>query len=67
MQHPFFEKINWNDLMQKKISPPLPKPNIKKILKQEIGLDKIYGRGAFDEALKDQNRVKEWSFIHKKI
>jgi len=44
---------------------PVPPPYMKKVVLQEIPDDKVYGRGAFDEALKDVNRLNEWSFIRK--
>jgi len=42
-----------------------PKPYIKKIVKQDIPKEKVFGRDAFDEERKNHNRVKEWSFIQK--
>jgi len=62
-EHPFFKKINWDDAINMKL--PVPPPYMKKIVLQEIPDDKVYGRGAFDEALKDVNRLNEWSFIRK--
>jgi hypothetical protein len=41
----------------------VPKPHPKKIIRQEVPLDKLYGKGAFDETLKNHNKVNEWSFI----
>ena len=49
--------------MQRKFK--VPKPHAKKLVKQEVALEKIYGKGAFDEALKNHNKVNEWSFIQK--
>ena len=60
-EHPFFANFNWQDCMQRKIK--APKPHIKKVVKQEIPLEKVYGQGAFDETLKNHNRLSEWSFI----
>ena len=45
---------------------PVPAPYMKKYTPQEIPLEKVYGRGAFNEELKDYNRLHEWSFIQKK-
>ena len=42
---------------------PVPPANMKKQTPQEIPLEKVYGRGAFNEELKDYNRLREWSFI----
>ena len=53
--HPFFKSINWDDAIQRKL--PVPKPVLKKIIRQEVPLEKVYGRGAFDEAAKGQNNV----------
>ena len=65
-EHIFFTKgkINWEDVRNKKL--PVPPPYTKKIILQEIPMDKVYGRGAFDESMKDLNRVNEWSYIRKK-
>ena len=54
-------KIDWEDARKKKF--PVPEPYIKKVLVQEIPIDKVYGRGAFDENLRDLNRVNEWSYV----
>lgn len=47
--------------MQRKLK--VPKPYIKSVVPQEIPLEKVYGRGAFDEAMKNHNRLNEWSFV----
>ena len=62
-EHAFFAagKIKWDEVRQKRL--PVPEPYIKKILVQEIPIDKVYGRGAFDENLRDLNRVNEWSYV----
>ncbi len=44
---------------------PVPKPYCKKIVPQEIPLEKVYGRGAFDDNMKNHNRLNEWSFVVK--
>jgi hypothetical protein len=49
--------------MQRKMK--LPKPYLKKVMKQDIQLEKVFGKGAFDEALKNHNRLNEWSFVQK--
>jgi len=38
---------------------------MKKIQEIEISLEKVYGRGAFDEEFKEHNRLREWSFVKK--
>ena len=62
-EHPFLTPINWEEAMQKKLK--VPKPYLKRCVKQDIPLEKIYGKGAFDESLKNQNRINEWSFVNK--
>lgn len=62
-KHVFFKDIDWNQVERGQL--PVPKPQIKKMTEQEIPLEKVYGRGAFDENLKDHNRLKEWSFVKK--
>jgi hypothetical protein len=59
--HPFFKNINW--VMAENRQLPVPAPYMKKHTPQEIPLEKVYGRGAFNEELKDYNRLHEWSFI----
>ena len=62
-QHDFFKApgFSWEDVAQKRTHPPTP--YTKRILVQDIPDDKVYGRGAFDENLKNLNRVNEWSYI----
>jgi len=36
---------------------------MKELAEADVSLEKIYGRGAWDENLKDINRIKDWSFI----
>lgn len=62
-EHPFFTVINWDEAMQRKLK--VPKPYLKKLMKQEFPNEKVYGRGAFDESLKNQNRLNDWSFVKK--
>jgi len=61
--HSFFTKakINWDEVRLKKL--PVPAPSIKRLVLQDIPPEKVYGRGAFDQSLKHQNRVNEWSYI----
>ena len=47
--------------MNKKL--PVPPGDCKKIFIQDIPDDKVYGRGAYDESLKNVNRIQEWSFV----
>jgi hypothetical protein len=47
--------------MQRKL--PVPKAYVKKIVPQDIPLEKVYGRGAFDDSMKNQNRLNEWSYV----
>lgn len=65
-EHEFFLKgnIDWDVVRAKKL--PVPPPYTKRILVQDIPMDKVYGRGAFDDSMKDLNRVNEWSYIRKK-
>ncbi len=49
-RHPFLATINWEDAMARKLK--VPKPYLKKIVPQEIALEKVYGRGAFDDNMK---------------
>jgi hypothetical protein len=62
-EHPFLAMINWQDAINKKLK--VPKPYVKKTVAQEIPLDKIFGKGAFDDNLKNHNRLNEWSFVLK--
>ena len=64
-EHPFMAPVNWNDVMQRKSK--IPKPYTKKLVKQDIPLEKVFGKGAFDDALKNHNRLNEWSFVQKAI
>ncbi len=62
-EHPFMKEIDWNDALQHKLK--VPKPYLKKVQKQDIALEKIFGRGAFDAEMKNQNRLNDWSFVQK--
>jgi hypothetical protein len=55
--HEFFTKvnINWGEVRARKL--PVPPPTIKRLMMQDIPTEKVYGRGAFDESLKNLNRV----------
>lgn len=55
------QSINWQDAMSKKLK--VPKPQVKKVQKMDIPLEKVYGKGAFDEAMKGHNKLNDWSFI----
>ena len=46
-KHAFLALINWEDAMNRKLK--VPKPYIKKLVPQEIQLEKVYGKYAFDE------------------
>ena len=59
--HPFFDGLNWSDALQRKLA--VPKPYTKKVIKQDLALEKLFGRGAFDESMKGQNRLNDWSFV----
>ena len=54
--HPFFKGLDWTAAIKMKL--PVPPPYAKKIVEVEVPLEKVYGRGAFDESLKDHNRLK---------
>ena len=44
---------------------PVPKPYMKELSQIDQPVDRVYGRGAWDESLKDCNRIKQWSFVQK--
>ena len=50
-RHPFLASINWEDALARKLR--VPKPYMKKLVPQEIPLDKVYGRGAFDDTMRN--------------
>ena len=60
-EHAFFANLNWDDVIQKKVK--VPKIPLKTIIKQEVPLEKVYGKGAFDDTFKNHNRLHEWSFV----
>ena len=62
-EHVFFATLNWKNVIERKCH--VPKPYPKQIVQQDIELEKVYGRGAFDESLKHLNRLNEWSFVEK--
>ena len=45
--HPFFKDLDWIAAENRELK--VPEPYMKKIQEQEIPLEKVYGRGAFDE------------------
>jgi len=61
--HKFFNGFDWELCENKQL--PVPPPYMKTINKVDIPLEKVYGRGAFDESLKDYNRLRSWSFVKK--
>ena len=50
-KHPFLASINWEDALARKLK--VAKPYMKKLVPQEIPLDKVYGRGAFDDNMRN--------------
>lgn len=44
----------------------MPPPYMKKLAAIEVPVEKVFGKGAFDDALKDYNRLRQWSFVQKK-
>jgi len=62
-KHAFLAIINWEDAMARKLK--VPKPYIKKMVPQEIPLEKVYGRNAFDDNMRNQNKLNDWSYIVK--
>lgn len=60
-EHPFFNGFSWSDAENRKL--PVPRPYIKKVVKQDIGLEKIYGKGFGDATVKNKNKVREWTFV----
>ena len=59
--HVFFNNFDWEAAENKEL--PVPAPYMKAVNQIELPLEKIYGRGAFDESLKDLNRLRQWSFV----
>jgi hypothetical protein len=55
-KHAFFNSLDWRATEQKRL--PVPPPHMKALNKAEIPLEKVYGRGAWDESLKDCNRLR---------
>ncbi len=53
--------INWDDVLARKVKPP--RMPLKKITRMDIPLEKVYGKGAFDEDAKKKHRLNDWSFI----
>ena len=46
---------------------PVPLPYEKKLKEdQDIPLEKVYGRGAFEPTLREHNRLGQWSFVKQK-
>lgn len=62
-EHGFFAGMSWKNVLERKCS--VPKPYPKQIVQQDIELEKVYGRGAFDDSLQHLNRVNEWSFVER--
>jgi len=60
-EHPFLANLSWDDAAKRKL--PVPKPYLKNVAKQDIDLERIYGKGAFDTTLKNKNKVREWTFL----
>jgi hypothetical protein len=60
----FFNGINWKDVEDRKLQVPLP--HFKKLVENDIALEKVYGRGAFEPSLKEHNRLQQWSFVKNK-
>jgi len=55
-KHIFFKEIDWNIVGDKKL--PVPLPYMKRLNEQEVPLEKVYGRGAFEPSLKEHNRLQ---------
>ena len=60
-KHVFFKGIDWNIVADRGLNVPLPYQ--KKLNEQEVPLEKVYGRGAFEPSLKEHNRLQKWSFV----
>ena len=60
--HVFFDGMDW-DLAESK-GLPVPLPFMKELSKADISVEKVFGRSAWDENLKDINRLKQWSFVN---
>ena len=55
-KHIFFKKIDWEKAERRQL--PVPPPYMKKLQPIEVPIEKVYGKGAFDENLKDYNRLR---------
>ena len=62
-KHIFFRNIDWDMAERREL--PVPEPYLKKFTPQEVPFEKVYGRGADNDSLKDYNRLNEWSFVQK--
>ena len=63
--HHFFASISCSDVYNRKIK--MPEIEKKKIVKQEnISLEVVYGKGAFNECFNSVNKIDEWSFVNHK-
>lgn len=54
--HVFFKKIDWEKAERRQL--PVPPPYMKKLQPIEVPVEKVYGKGAFDDNLKDYNRLR---------
>jgi serine/threonine protein kinase len=63
-KHVFFKQIDWQQAESRQL--PVPAPYMKKLANLEVPREKVYGKGAFDEGLKDYNRLRQWSFVQKR-
>ena len=52
--HPWFKRVNWNEVMERKLNPPKPK---KKDIKEPIVAFNIFGN-----ADKEANKIPDWDY-----
>lgn len=60
-EHPFLKSIDWDQALQRKLK--VPKPYMKKVAMEDIPLEQVYGKGAFDESLQHLNKINDWTFV----
>ena len=59
----FFKDLDRKATEQKRLH--VPPPYMKALSKAYISLEKVYWCRAWDESLRDCNRLRQWSFVRK--